>query len=63
MREIGNHYAGPNEAFRESFFPEEPAPLLRTAIPDDYELIAQHAKLIVDARGRYLQPLDKVVRA
>ena len=29
----------------------------------DYELIAQHAKLIVDARGRYLQPLDKVVRA
>jgi UDP-N-acetyl-D-glucosamine dehydrogenase len=29
----------------------------------DYESIQRHAKLIVDTRGRYLQPSEKVVKA
>ncbi len=29
----------------------------------DYDLIASHADLIVDARGRYRKPMDNVVRA
>jgi UDP-N-acetyl-D-glucosamine dehydrogenase len=29
----------------------------------DYEMIARHAQLVVDTRGRYLEPRDNVVRA
>lgn len=29
----------------------------------DYEFIRQHSKLIVDCRGKYLQPYPNVVRA
>jgi UDP-N-acetyl-D-glucosamine dehydrogenase len=29
----------------------------------DYELIARYARLIIDSRGRYRSPMDKVVNA
>jgi len=29
----------------------------------DYDLIARHAKLIVDTRGHYREPADHIVRA
>jgi UDP-N-acetyl-D-glucosamine dehydrogenase len=29
----------------------------------DYDMVREHAKLIVDTRGKYLQPLANVVKA
>ena len=29
----------------------------------DYDMILQHSRLIVDSRGRYLEPADNIVKA
>jgi hypothetical protein len=43
MRLVAAHYAPRNEAFRLEYFPGEPAPLLRSRIPDDYPQLTEDA--------------------
>ena len=61
LREMGAHFSSRNEEFRREYFPDEPAPLFSTTIPDDYQQLSENEWMNPRSFGLLAYHLVKVL--